>query len=168
MSAPVFEARHLRVERDAVILHEVNWRVERGQHWVILGANGSGKTSLLSALTGYLMPTRGEISIGADHFGASDWRDVRKSVGLVSSSLGHRIEPDQTARDVVLSGHNAEINFWGRAAAAVLREAARVLRQVRAAHLAERAWRHLSQGERQRVRKRPAGCHLTVGTCGSV
>ena len=150
-TGPIFEVSNLRVEREAVILHEVNWRVERGQHWVILGANGSGKTSLLSALTGYLMPSRGEIRIGANSFGASDWREVRKSVGLVSSSLGHKIEPDQTARDVVLSGHDAQINFWGRVPAAEARQAARVLRQVKAAHLTDRAWRYLSQGERQRV-----------------
>jgi iron complex transport system ATP-binding protein len=125
--------------------------VERGQHWVILGANGSGKTSLLSALTGYLMPSQGEIRIGAARFGADDWREVRRSVGLVSSSLGHRIEPDQTARDVILSGRDAQINFWRRARAAEERQAARVLRHVRAVHLAERPWRYLSQGERQRV-----------------
>ncbi len=153
MSAPrsVFEVCNLRVEREAVILHEVNWRVERGQHWVILGANGSGKTSLLSALTGYLMPSRGEIRIGASRFGASDWREVRKSVGLVSSSLGHKIEPEQTAREVVFSGHDAQINFWGRVPAAEARQAARVLRHVKAEHLAARPWRYLSQGERQRV-----------------
>jgi iron complex transport system ATP-binding protein len=148
---PIFEVEKLRVERDAVILHEVNWRVERGQHWVILGANGSGKTSLLSALTGYLMPSSGEIRIGTANFGASDWRDVRRSVGLVSSSLGHKIEPEQTALDVVISGRDAQINFWGRVPASEQRQAARVLRQVRASHLAERAWRYLSQGERQRV-----------------
>jgi iron complex transport system ATP-binding protein len=148
---PIFEVENLRVEREAVILHEVNWRVERGQHWVILGANGSGKTSLLSALTGYLMPSSGEIRIGADNFGASDWREVRKSVGLVSSSLGHKIEPEQTARTVILSGRDAQINFWGRVPAAEERHAARILRQVKAAHLADRAWRYLSQGERQRV-----------------
>lgn len=150
-SPAIFEVQNLRIERDAVILHEVNWCVERGQHWVILGANGSGKTSLLSALTGYLMPSSGEIRIGADRFGASDWREVRKSVGLVSSSLGHQIEPGQTARDVILSGPDAQINFWGHAAAVEERHATRVLRQVKAAHLAGRAWRFLSQGERQRV-----------------
>jgi iron complex transport system ATP-binding protein len=148
---PIFEVKNLRVERDAVILHEVNWRVERGQHWVILGANGSGKTSLLSALTGYLMPSSGEIRIGRASFGAADWRDVRRSVGLVSSSVGHQIEPGQTARDVILSGRGAQINFWGRAPVAEEKQAARVLRQVRAGHLAERPWRYLSQGERQRV-----------------
>src|SRR5271170_1122588 len=147
----IFEVEKLRVEREAVILHEVNWRVERGQHWVILGANGSGKTSLLSALTGYLMPSSGEIRIGTASFGADDWRDVRRSVGLVSSSLGHKIEPEQTALDVVISGRDAQINFWGRVPASEKRQAARVLRQVRASNLAERAWRYLSQGERQRV-----------------
>lgn len=148
---PIFEVEKLRVEREAVILHEVNWRVERGQHWVILGANGSGKTSLLSALTGYLMPSSGEIQIGAARFGANDWREVRQSVGLVSSSLGHRIEPGETARAIVVSGRTAQINLWSRITPAEGKMADRVLRQVRASHLAQRPWRVLSQGERQRV-----------------
>jgi iron complex transport system ATP-binding protein len=148
---PVFEVTKLRVEREAVILREVNWRVGRGQHWVILGANGSGKTSLLSTLTGYLMPSRGEIRIGSAKFGAADWREVRRTVGLVSSSLGQRIEPEQTARDVILSGREAQINFWRRARAEEERQTTRVLRQINAAHLAERPWLYLSQGERQRV-----------------
>ncbi len=151
MTKPIFEVEKLRVEREAVILHEVSWRVERGQHWVILGANGSGKTSLLSAVTGYLMPTAGEIRIGSSRFGAADWREVRRSVGLVSSSLGHRIEPDQTAREVILSGNDAQINFWGKPADAVEKQARCILQRVRASHLSDRAWRYLSQGERQRV-----------------
>jgi iron complex transport system ATP-binding protein len=150
-TSAIFEVEKLRVERDAVILHEINWRVERGQHWAILGANGSGKTSLLSALTGYLMPSQGEIRIGRASFGADDWREVRCSVGLVSSSLGQQIEPEQTAREVILSGRDAQINFWRRVSVAEEKQAASILRQVRASHLAVRAWRHLSQGERQRV-----------------
>jgi iron complex transport system ATP-binding protein len=148
---PIFEVEKLRVEREAVILHEVNWRVERGQHWVILGANGSGKTSLLSALTGYLMPSSGEIRIGNAQFGANDWRDVRRSVGLVSSSLGHRIEPEQTAFEIIASGRHAQLNNWGRVPVSEAKQAARILRQVRASHLADRPWLYLSQGERQRV-----------------
>jgi len=147
----VFEVVKLRVEREAVILHEVSWRVERGQHWAILGANGSGKTSLLSALTGYLVPSSGTVRIGAAQFGAADWRDVRTAVGLVSASLGHKIEPEQTAREVVLSGLHAQINFWGRVPAGDARHAARILQQVRATALADRPWRYLSQGERQRI-----------------
>jgi len=148
---PIFEVKKLRIERDAVILRGIDWRVEHGQHWVILGANGSGKTSLLSALTGYLVPTEGEIWIGAAAYGAADWREVRQAVGLVSSSLGQRIEPEQTARAVILSGHDAQINFWAKARRAQEQQAAQILRHVQATHLADRAWRFLSQGERQRI-----------------
>ena len=69
----ILEVTGLRIERSGtVILRDVNWRVRRREHWVILGANGSGKTSLLSALTGYLMPTSGEISVLGETYGESD------------------------------------------------------------------------------------------------
>jgi iron complex transport system ATP-binding protein len=148
---PVLEVSHLRVEREAVILRDLSWRVDAGQHWAVLGANGSGKTSLLSAVTGYLIPTRGEIRIGRDTFGTTDWREVRQAVGLVSSSLGHNIEPGQTARDVVLSGRDGQINYWGRIGATESAQARGILRRIRALHLRDRPWCVLSQGERQRV-----------------
>ncbi len=84
----VLEISNLRVERGGtVILDGVDWRVERGQHWAILGANGSGKTSLLSALTGHLTPTAGGISLLGKIYGKSDWRELRKKVGIVSSAV---------------------------------------------------------------------------------
>jgi iron complex transport system ATP-binding protein len=147
----IFAVEKLRVEREAVILREVSWSVEEGQHWVILGANGSGKTSLLSALTGYLVPTRGEIRIGEASFGGADWREVRTVVGLVSSSLGQQIQPDQTAREVIISGRDAQINLWRRISPGEARRAAGILRQVHATYLRDRYWRYLSQGERQRI-----------------
>jgi iron complex transport system ATP-binding protein len=148
---PVFEVTNLRIEREAVILRDVSWRVDADQHWAVLGANGSGKTSLLSAVTGYLTPTRGEICIGADTFGTTDWREVRQVVGLVSSSLGHGIEPEMNGTDIVLSGRDAQINYWGKIGPKEKAQARRVLTRVRALHLRDRPWRVLSQGERQRV-----------------
>jgi molybdate transport system ATP-binding protein len=41
----------LRV-RDALILPNTCWQIDKGQHWAILGPNGAGKTSLVMALTG--------------------------------------------------------------------------------------------------------------------
>ena len=55
---PILDVSGLRVTRGSThILRGVAWRVLPGEHWAILGANGSGKTSLLRALTGYLTPT---------------------------------------------------------------------------------------------------------------
>ena len=151
-SSPIFEVENLRVEREAVILHEVNWRVERGQHWVILGANGSGKTSLLSALTGYLMPSSGEIRIGA-----ATLRRERLARGAALRRARQlqprppdRAGPDR-ARRHPFRPRRADQFLGPRARARRQQQAARILRQVQAAHLADRAWRYLSQGERQRV-----------------
>jgi len=142
----------LRIVRDGtVILDDVNWRVQRGEHWVILGANGSGKTSLLSALTGYLMPTAGKISLLGQTYGEADWRELRKKIGLVSSSVRQMMADEEPALETVASGKYAMIDFWGRMTRTEKNQALKLLRQVECAYLAERPWRVLSQGERQRV-----------------
>ncbi len=150
--ATILEVCGLRVERSGtIILDGVNWRVERGQHWVILGANGSGKTSLLSALTGYLTPTAGDISLLGKTYGGSDWRELRKQIGIVSSAVRQMMADDEPALETVASGKYAMIDFRGTLARADKNRALKILRQIACAHLAERPWRVLSQGERQRV-----------------
>ncbi|HEY5232648.1 MAG TPA: ATP-binding cassette domain-containing protein, partial [Verrucomicrobiae bacterium] len=145
----VLEISNLRIQRGGtLILDNVSWRVERGQHWAILGANGSGKTSLLSALTGYLMPTAGEIFLLGQNYGQSDWRELRKKIGLVSSSVRQMMADDEPAIETVASGKYAMIDFWGRLSRADKNHALKILRQTECAHLAQRPWRVLSQGER--------------------
>ena len=148
----VLEVSGVSVERGGVkILRDISWRVTGGQHWVILGANGSGKTSLLSALTGYLMPTSGEVSLLGHRYGESDWRELRKQVGIVSSSVRQMMSDDEPALETVVSGKYAMIDFWGRVTRRDRVRGMKLLRQVECAYLAERPWRVLSQGERQRV-----------------
>jgi iron complex transport system ATP-binding protein len=150
-NAAVIQITGLRIERDAPILNRIDWTVERGQHWVILGANGSGKTSLLSALTGYLPLTEGEISVLGETYGRSDWRELRKRIGLCSSSIRQMMAGHETALEAVISGRHAMIGMWGEVRAEERQQALRILRQVEAAALRDRPWRVLSQGERQRV-----------------
>jgi len=151
-SQPVLSVDGLHIERGGtVILNKVSWRVARGQHWVILGANGSGKTSLLSALTGYLMPTAGNVSLLGETYGRSDWRELRKKIGIVSSSVRQMMADEEPALESVASGKYAMIDFWGRLTRREMAEALALLRQVECEYLAQRIWRVLSQGERQRV-----------------
>lgn len=148
----ILSIEQLHIERSGtIILHGLSWSVERGQHWVILGANGSGKTSLLSALTGYLMPTSGKISLLGETYGHADWRELRKKVGLVSSSIRQMMADEEPALETVASGKYAMIDFWGKVTRAEQTEALKLLRQVECEYLANRPWRVLSQGERQRV-----------------
>jgi iron complex transport system ATP-binding protein len=149
---PILALRHLSIERGGtVILDDVNWRVTPGEHWVVLGANGSGKTSLLSALTGYFMPTAGEIELLGHRYGEHDWRELRCRVGIVSSAVRQMMADAEPALDSVITGRRAMIDLWGKVSLAERREAKRILAQVECLYLAERPWGVLSQGERQRV-----------------
>lgn len=149
---PVLEVEHLGIRRGrTTILRDLNWRIRAGEHWVILGANGSGKTSLLSALTGYFSATEGEISLLGERFGEADWRELRTKIGVVSSSVRLLMAETETALESVVTGKYAMIDYWGKVKSADAREARRILRSVECAHLADRPWAVLSQGERQRV-----------------
>jgi len=148
----ILDIQNLRIERGGtVILQDVTWSVQRGQHWAVLGANGSGKTSLLSALTGYLMPTEGEIELLGKLYGEHDWRELRCAVGLVSSALRQRMADDEPALNTVASGKHAIIDLWKPPAAADRKRARGILEMIECGYLSQRPWAVLSQGERQRV-----------------
>ena len=148
----MLEVSRLRIAREAkVILRGLSWRVEPGQHWVILGPNGSGKSSLLAALTGYFAPTSGTLAVLGETFGRSDWRELRRRIGLVGPSVAAMIQPAEPALAVVAGGVDGLINLWRRPKPATLALARRLLRLLKVGGLAARPWGHLSQGERQRV-----------------
>lgn len=150
--ASILEVNQLHVRRgDTVILDDLNWRVARGEHWAILGANGSGKTSLLKALTGYLSPTRGDVALLGRRYGTCDWRDLRLKIGVVMSAFGASIPPAEVAVDTVVSGKFAQLDLWQRGTAADRAVALRLLRANGLGYIARREWLYLSQGERQRV-----------------
>jgi iron complex transport system ATP-binding protein len=134
---PILAVSNLTVRRaDALILDNISWTVAPGEHWVILGANGSGKTSLLSALTGYLTPTSGGVEVLSQHYGRSDWRELRKRVGVVSSAIRQRIPPEESALETIVSGRLAMIDFWGEMTPTDRRRGLRILRQIECLSLA--------------------------------
>ncbi|MDH4408775.1 MAG: ATP-binding cassette domain-containing protein [Verrucomicrobiales bacterium] len=158
MAATVFEMENVSVQRNGrKILGEINLTVERDQHWVILGGNGSGKTSLLNVLMGYLTPTTGDVHLrgreDAVNSASQSWDDWRKRIGFVSSSISQLIDPGETALEIVLSGRHAMVNYWqhGDDNPAEIRAAEKVLEKVNASSLRDQLWATMSQGERQRV-----------------
>ncbi len=138
------------------ILDGIDLVVGRGEHWVILGGNGSGKTSLLNVLMGYLTPTSGEVTMrgreDAVNSASQSWDDWRKRIGFVSSSISQLIEPAETALEIVLSGRHAMVNYWQQEDdPAEIRDAEAKLEKVDCPPLRDQPWAVLSQGERQRV-----------------
>lgn len=151
-STSVLELRSLTVRRgEAVMISDLSWQVGHGEHWAILGPNGCGKTTLFSALLGYLSPTKGDIFMMGQEYGAADWPALRKNIGLVSSSVRQMMPEHEPAWITVASGKYAMIDFWGTPPRRDRSAALALLKRIRCEYIADRPWAVLSQGERQRV-----------------
>lgn len=152
MTRLILNLKQLSVTRDnAELLRSVDWNIKSGEHWVILGANGSGKSSLLKVLTGYLTPTSGYIAVLNKIYGDNDWRDLRLMVGIITHSLQSSIPAGETILETVISGLYAQLDLWKNPTRNDIILARRMIKKVGLANLEKRPWSFLSQGERQRV-----------------
>lgn len=133
------------------ILNGTSWRVESGQHWAILGANGSGKTSLLKVVTGYEWPTDGVVRVLGAKFGECEIQKLRKRIGWVSSALLQRLPDNDVAIDVVASGLEASMGLYRQFTPEEYALARACLHRVGLAERAEQPYGTMSQGEQQRV-----------------
>ena len=60
------------------VLHDVSFRVQRGETKVILGASGSGKTTILRLMLGLTRPDRGAIRIAGHDIARLSERDLQR------------------------------------------------------------------------------------------
>ncbi len=146
------ELINLSVDLDGKLaLDDVSWAVQPGQHAAILGPNGCGKSTLLNALLTFAPITRGELRVLGETYGQSDWRELRKRVGLVSAEATSRVPPGDPVLKVVVSGTQATFGLWDDVTPQQASAALELLEELHCAPLARRRFGTLSQGERQRV-----------------
>jgi iron complex transport system ATP-binding protein len=123
-----------------------------GERWVVLGPNGSGKTTMFELASGYLHPTRGTVDILGRRLGRVDVRRLREHIGLVSTAVVKKLVPTITATDVVVSAMHGALEPWWHAYGADDRaRARRLLVDAGFEAIADRAFGVLSDGERQQV-----------------
>jgi heme exporter protein A len=93
----MLEARELEATRgDAVLFSDLSFSLDPGTLLRVSGANGSGKTSLLRALCGLLMPTAGSV-----RWNGGNIRDLREEYWKHLAYLGHAngLKDDLTAEE---------------------------------------------------------------------
>jgi iron complex transport system ATP-binding protein len=145
--------RGVTVRRDGVpVLDGIDWQVGRSDRWVVLGPNGSGKTTMLQVAGARLWPTSGRVDVLGQELGHVDVRTLRARVALVSGAVTRQLRADVTARDVVASGrYGALETWWHTYTAADWEKADRLLAQGGVGEIAARSFGVISEGERQQV-----------------
>ncbi|ETI58870.1 ABC transporter [Sphingobium sp. C100] len=135
--------------RDApvAILKGVDLSVLRGESVAILGASGSGKSSLMAVLSGLERASGGSVDVGGVDFGALGEDDLARArrgrIGIVLQSF--HLLPTMTAQENVA----VPLELAGHADAFAL--AAEELRAVGLGHRLDHYPAQLSGGEQQRV-----------------
>src|SRR4051812_22166709 len=139
-------------QQGADILADINWQLDHGRHWSVLGPNGSGKTTLLKIACGYLWPTSGRVlRLGEELI---DLMELRRSIGWISSSMIADIPPTDTALETVVSGRLGQVGlkrFPEFGPTDDFADAAAELTRLGCDALAQKPFGVLSQGERQQT-----------------
>jgi iron complex transport system ATP-binding protein len=149
----VLEFAGVSVVRDGnTLLDDISWEVEEGQRWVVLGPNGAGKTTLLQLAAGRIHPTTGVAGVLGEVLGAVDVFELRPRIGLASTAIGERLPADEVVHNVVVTAAYSIVGRW-RESYELLdhRRAAELLDTLGVAHLSDRTFGTLSEGERKRV-----------------
>jgi branched-chain amino acid transport system ATP-binding protein len=92
---------------DSHILHGVSFSLQPGGVLALLGRNGAGKTTCISAIIGFLKPRDGEIRLFGEAIeGLSPERISHLGIGLVPQ--GRRIFPSLTVRENLIVAQQRE------------------------------------------------------------
>lgn len=135
-----------------MILENIDWQVEAGEHWIILGLNGCGKTTLLEMINGYIFPMYGgSATVLGYSFGNCPIADLRKHIGWISNALSQNLPVNDTPLEIVLSGKFASIGLWEKVGDEDVKEAEAILEKLDISQLRDRTYSSLSQGEKQKV-----------------
>ncbi|MFZ6875155.1 ABC transporter ATP-binding protein [Undibacterium sp. Di27W] len=132
-----------------VLVRDLNWQVQPGECWCIIGRNGAGKSTLLRTLAGMRTVESGQIYLQDKRL--QDWSLTQLARQRSFLPQARADAFGYSALDTVLSARHPyqDAHYWENSEDMDFAMAA--LAELDVADLAERDVRSLSGGERQRV-----------------
>lgn len=102
---------------DNVVFEHLDWQVNPGQHWQVVGPNGSGKTCLLNLITGdHPQCYANDIFVFGFQRGQGEsiW-EIKQHIGYVSSALQWDYRVSINLANVIISGFFDSIGVYQKA-----------------------------------------------------
>ncbi len=136
------------------VLYDINWTINPGENWAVLGGNGAGKSTLLRLLAGdEIVAYGGEIVRELPRQGGVvDRLEVlRKGVRLVSDRQQATYTYDITGEELVFSGIDNSVGVYREPSEKELAQVTDILASLHLEFLAKRTIRSCSTGEFRRL-----------------
>jgi len=144
----VFESVTKIYEPDVTALRDVTFVIEKGEFVFVVGASGSGKSTVVRLILKELEPTRGRLVVGGrdlSRLRRSKVPLLRRNVGCVFQDF--KLLPSRTASENVAYA----LKVQGESNAQIRRKVPEVMNMVGLAHKMNSLPDELSGGEQQRV-----------------
>ena len=144
----VLEDVHKVYEPNVTALDGVSFVIEKGEFVFVVGASGSGKSTIIRLLLKELEPSSGRILVGGRDLGRLKHSRIpmlRRNVGCVFQDF--KLLPNRTAAENV----GYALRVQGEPTASIRRKVPEVLNLVGLAHKMSSKPEELSGGEQQRV-----------------
>jgi iron complex transport system ATP-binding protein len=132
-----------------VLVRDLGFALPAGRMLVVLGRNGSGKSSTLHTLAGLRPAASGRVRLDGRDLGHWPRRDLARTLGLLPQLVDDPFPA--TALEAVLVGRHPHLDFWAWESADDRAAAQRALSAVDLAGLEQRDIATLSGGERRRL-----------------
>ncbi len=132
---------------DKNIINNLNLEIQKGEFLVIMGKNGSGKSTISKLSNGILIPNEGRILVdGIDTLEQEKIFEIRKKVGLVFQNPENQIVSTVVEEDIAFGLENMAIEMEEMHI-----RVSEVLEKLKLSHIKDRTSSSLSGGQKQRL-----------------
>jgi len=138
---------------DVTALNDLTWTVEQNENWLISGPNGAGKSTLLSLITADNPQGYGKNFwlFGKKRGSGETIWDIKKRIGIITSSLQLSYKQPLNALQVVVSGFFDSIGLYQRATPEQVETAREWLNLLEIKDIHKKYFNELSYGEQRMV-----------------
>jgi iron complex transport system ATP-binding protein len=155
-NVPLIDFQSVTVQRgERVVLDGITLSIAQGEHAVILGPNGCGKSTLIKLISRELYPRLKDEPWSLRIMGRDRWHlfDLRHHLGIVSNDWMQMCTRDYSGFEIVLSGFFGSVGIWPNheVTSDMERQAREVMELLEISHLAERNTDEMSSGEARRI-----------------
>ncbi|WP_420601546.1 ATP-binding cassette domain-containing protein [Flagellimonas sp.] len=153
-SAELVNFKNVSVSFDGrQVLDNVNWTIKKGEFWQLIGPNGSGKTTMLSMITGDSHKGYGQdLTLFGQKKGSGEsvW-NLKEKIGYFTPAMTDKFNGYHTLENMVISGIYDSVGLYKKASDQAKRLAGSWVKLLHLQDKRKKQFHELTPGEKRLV-----------------